>query len=247
MRVCPAESAASRAFMPSSRWSLAKTTTRMLFAVATPMHMMDPISDGTLNVVWVMNRIQTMPAIAPGSAIRMMKRIQPGLEIDRHQQVDQHHRENHAQPQPLKRRLHGADLAANIDGTAARQARLGLRDDLLHRASHAAQIAAVHVGVNVVNRRHVVVVHNLRRHAAGGGRQVAEQLRSGAGGSGIAVGRRRPGPAPSPTDATPSLAIARERRRRTARPRCRRARRSVFPSAPPGSPSCTAASARRSM
>ena len=58
--------------MPSSRWSFANATSRMLFAVATPMHMMAPISDGTLNVVWVTNSIQTMPASAPGSAIRMM-------------------------------------------------------------------------------------------------------------------------------------------------------------------------------
>ena len=72
MRVCPAESAAARASMPSSRSSLANTTIRMLLAVATPMHMMEPISDGTLKVVWVMNSIQTMPASAPGSAIRMM-------------------------------------------------------------------------------------------------------------------------------------------------------------------------------
>ena len=72
MRVWPADSAAARASMPSSRWSLANTTSRMLLAVATPMHMMAPISEGTLKVVWVRNSIQTMPASAPGSAIRMM-------------------------------------------------------------------------------------------------------------------------------------------------------------------------------
>ena len=44
----------------------------MLFAVATPMHMMEPISDGTLKVVWVTNSIQRMPARAPGSAVRMI-------------------------------------------------------------------------------------------------------------------------------------------------------------------------------
>ena len=52
---------------------MAKTTTRMLLAVATPMHMMEPIRDGTLKVVPVMNRIHTIPATAPGKAIRMMK------------------------------------------------------------------------------------------------------------------------------------------------------------------------------
>ena len=44
----------------------------MLLAVATPMHMIEPISEGTLKVVWVTNSIHTIPANAPGSAIRMM-------------------------------------------------------------------------------------------------------------------------------------------------------------------------------
>ncbi len=44
----------------------------MLFAVATPMHIMAPISDGTLSVVPVRKSIHRMPAIAPGRAIRMM-------------------------------------------------------------------------------------------------------------------------------------------------------------------------------
>ena len=45
----------------------------MLFAVATPMHMMAPMKEGTLNVVPVMNNIHRMPVIAPGRAVRMMK------------------------------------------------------------------------------------------------------------------------------------------------------------------------------
>ena len=44
----------------------------MLFAVATPMHMIAPINDGTFKVVCVTNNIQRMPASAPGSAVRMM-------------------------------------------------------------------------------------------------------------------------------------------------------------------------------
>ena len=51
--------------------SLAKVTTRMLLAVATPTHMIDPISAGTLSVVCARKRIQQMPAMAPGSAMRM--------------------------------------------------------------------------------------------------------------------------------------------------------------------------------
>ena len=41
----------------------AKLTIRMLFAVATPMHMMAPVSAGTLSVVPVISSIQAMPAM----------------------------------------------------------------------------------------------------------------------------------------------------------------------------------------
>ena len=37
------------------------------------MHMMAPISTGTLTVVWVRNSIHTMPASAAGRAVMMMK------------------------------------------------------------------------------------------------------------------------------------------------------------------------------
>ena len=72
-RVNPASTAA-RATSPCS-WSrsLAKATTRMLLAVATPMLMMAPISAGTLSVVPVRNRKTTIPASAAGSAVMMMK------------------------------------------------------------------------------------------------------------------------------------------------------------------------------
>ena len=52
--------------------SRAKLTTRIELAVATPMHMMAPVSAGTDSVVSVMNSIQIMPASAPGNAVMMM-------------------------------------------------------------------------------------------------------------------------------------------------------------------------------
>src|SRR6266516_1809030 len=72
-RVKPAESAASREFFGLSpqRSSLAKLTTKMLFAVATPMAIIAPMSDGTLSVVPVMKSIQMMPHNAPGGAMMM--------------------------------------------------------------------------------------------------------------------------------------------------------------------------------
>ncbi len=44
----------------------------MLFAVATPIVMIAPVSAGTDSVVPVMNSIQAMPASAAGSAAMMM-------------------------------------------------------------------------------------------------------------------------------------------------------------------------------
>ena len=68
MRAASAAPSASR----RTRCSFANDTTRMLFEVATPTHMIEPISAGSDSVVPVRYRIHTMPASAPGSAIRMM-------------------------------------------------------------------------------------------------------------------------------------------------------------------------------
>ena len=70
-RVRPAFSAAPTGSAPSRRRSIAKVTTRMLFAVATPMLIRVPISAGTLRVVPVTNSPQTIPASVPGRAMRM--------------------------------------------------------------------------------------------------------------------------------------------------------------------------------
>ena len=43
--------------------------TSTLLAVATPMHMIAPVSAGTDSVVCVTNSIHTMPARPPGSAV----------------------------------------------------------------------------------------------------------------------------------------------------------------------------------
>ena len=44
----------------------------MLFAVATPTHMIDPIRLGTLIVVRLAKSIHKIPQTAPGRAIRMI-------------------------------------------------------------------------------------------------------------------------------------------------------------------------------
>ena len=72
-RVKPALRAASKRSLPRARSSLAKTTMRMELAVATPMVMMAPMSEGTLKVVWVRKSIQRMPEKPNGIAMRMMR------------------------------------------------------------------------------------------------------------------------------------------------------------------------------
>src|SRR3984957_17145290 len=72
-RVKPASYAACSGVAPWSSRSRAKLTTRILLAVATPIHMIAPVRAGTLKVVWVINNIQAMPATAAGSAVMMMK------------------------------------------------------------------------------------------------------------------------------------------------------------------------------
>src|SRR6202030_2305532 len=71
-RVEPASSAARKAFLVSVKRSFAKLMIRTLFAVATPMLMMVPISAGTLSVVCVRYNIQQMPASAAGRAVMIM-------------------------------------------------------------------------------------------------------------------------------------------------------------------------------
>jgi len=71
-RVYPAETAACSAGIPSSICSRAKLTIKIELAVATPMHMMAPVSAGTERVVWVANSIQTMPANAAGKGVETL-------------------------------------------------------------------------------------------------------------------------------------------------------------------------------
>ncbi len=93
-RVVPA----SRAAFTASPWinslSLAKETTRMLLAVATPTHISAPMSAGTLSVVCVKKSMRTMPAMAAGKSGDDDEGIQPGLKVHDDQQVHQHNGES---------------------------------------------------------------------------------------------------------------------------------------------------------
>ncbi len=71
-RVAPASSAACIGAMPSCRRSRANEISRIELAVATPIVMMAPVSDGTDSVVPVTNSIHAMPASAAGRAVTMI-------------------------------------------------------------------------------------------------------------------------------------------------------------------------------
>ena len=85
--------------VPSAICSLAKLTTRMLLAVATPMHMIEPVRAGTLSVV----RGDEQDPDDAGQRRRQRRdddeRIEPGLEVHHDQQVDQQDGEDQARQQ----------------------------------------------------------------------------------------------------------------------------------------------------
>ena len=92
--------------------------TSTLLAVATPMHMIAPVSAGTDSVVWLRTASQTMPAKAGGKRRDDHERIGPGLEIHHDQQIDQHDRAEQPEQQPGEGAVHGLHLARADDRAA---------------------------------------------------------------------------------------------------------------------------------
>lgn len=72
-RVVAASNAAATGDMPCCKQVRANETSKILFAVATPMVMMVPVSAGTLRVVPVINNIHAIPASAAGKALIIIK------------------------------------------------------------------------------------------------------------------------------------------------------------------------------
>ena len=75
----------------------------MLFAVATPMHMIAPISEGTLKRGLRDEQHPDDAGQRAGQRHQDDERIEPGLEVHRHQEIDQHHGEDQPQPEPVER------------------------------------------------------------------------------------------------------------------------------------------------
>ena len=178
MRVYPAATAALNAGMPSSICSRAKLTIRILLAVATPMHITAPVSDGTFNVVCVSNRNQQIPASAPGKRRNDDERIKPRLEIHHDQQIHQHNRASQPHAPAQRRTIHGRDLPAHDYVSAARQLFVEALQDLVRVRGHAAQIAILRAGVNVDDWLHVVMVHRRSPDRWRDLHQISHQLRT---------------------------------------------------------------------
>ena len=178
-RVAPASTAASEGVAgDAARRSLAKETTRMELAVATPMHMMAPMSAGTESVVWVRKRKSTMPAMAAGKRGDDDEGVEPGLEVDHDEQVDEDDGEDEAEEQAGVGGLHGLDLAADANEVAAGERRAVAVDDALDLAGDGAEVAVLHVGVDVEGAADVVVADDGQLGGAGDGGDVGEDLRA---------------------------------------------------------------------
>ena len=144
--------------MPASCCSRAKVTSRIEFAEATPTAMMAPISEGTLSVVPVMNSMVTMPQKVAGRARMHDERVAEVLVVHHHQQIDEHGGEQEPDAEIAERAVHALDLADDLDRVAGRELLLQLRHDLVDVAGDAAEIAALHAGIDLVDRLDVGLV-----------------------------------------------------------------------------------------
>ncbi len=142
-RVNPALTAAWTEFFPSRIWAAAKVTSRMLFEVATPMHMMVPISDGTFNVVPVKNSIQAIPLSAPGKAVMMMKGSTQDWKFTTISKYTKITEKINPIAKSRERRLHRVDLPANGHRCAPRKLAFVLPYHLDHVRRYPAQIAVL--------------------------------------------------------------------------------------------------------
>ena len=150
---------------------------RMLFAVATPTLMMAPMRAGTLNVVWVTNSIHTMPQNPRRQRRDDDERIEPRLEVDDHEQVDEQDGEDEAEAEADEGRVHALDLPAHRDRVTGRQLGPQLARDPLDGGRHAAEIAFLHVGVDVEDRLDVRVADDGGHLASLERGQIGEELR----------------------------------------------------------------------
>jgi hypothetical protein len=104
------------------------------------------------------------------------ERIQPGLEVDDHEQVDEQDGEDQTEAETGEGGVHALHLPAHGDRVAGRQLGSELGYDFLDRRRHAAEVPVLHVGEDVEDRLHVRVADDGRNLASFERGQVAEEL-----------------------------------------------------------------------
>src|SRR6185437_8017744 len=83
--------------------------------------------------------------------------VEPRLEVDDYEQVDEHDGEDQAKEQTDVGAVHRLDLAAHVDEVAASKRSTVLVDDALYVMRDGAEIAVLHVGVDIERAADVVV------------------------------------------------------------------------------------------
>ena len=116
-----------------------------------------------------------MPQKVAGSARMHDQRIAEILVVHDHQQVDEHGGEQEPDAEIAEGVVHALDLADHLDGVARLQLLLQVGHDLVDLAGDAAEIAALHAGIDLVDRLDVGLVGVGRHAVALERRDVAEQ------------------------------------------------------------------------
>src|SRR4029077_10443633 len=99
------------------------------------------------------------------------------LIVNDHQQVDKHGREQQSDTQIPEGITHALDLSENPDRVAGLELLLQLGDDLADVTRNAAEIAALHAGIDVVHRLNIGLVQIGWNAVALERRHVAQQPR----------------------------------------------------------------------
>ena len=105
--------------------------------------------------------------------------VQPRLEVHHHQEIDEPHGKDDADPEPDEGGVHALRLPPQLDAAAARKLWRVLPHELPDLAGDRAQVPSVHVGIDVKYRLDVVVADHLLNHGALDRGHVAEHLRRG--------------------------------------------------------------------
>ncbi len=135
------------------------------------------MSAGTLMGVRVTYSIHRMPVDGAWKGGEDDERVQPALEVDHHQQIDEQHGKAEACHKAGERAVHRLGLAAEDDAAAAGQFGLDRIDDVAHIGCDRREVAAEDVGVHVEDGLDVVVTDVGSGEPATEFGEIAEQLR----------------------------------------------------------------------